>query len=97
MGDEGRRRRTILRATGAAARPHHDGEEERVERLTLEIDGMSCDHCVRAVTEALRRVNGVRVEHVDIGTATVHYDPAKVSVDQITDAVNDEGYSAARG
>jgi copper ion binding protein len=68
-----------------------------VERLTLEIDGMSCGHCVQAVTEALQRVDGVQVEHVAIGTATVRYDPAKASVDQITDAVNDEGYSAARG
>ncbi len=67
-----------------------------MERLNLTIDGMSCGHCVNAVSGALKQLPGVDVEQVAIGTATISYDPSKTSVDQIIDAVNDEGYTAYR-
>ena len=67
-----------------------------MERLTLAIDGMSCGHCVNAVSGALQQLPGVNVEQVAIGQATISFDPAKTSVDQIIDAVNDEGYTAHR-
>ena len=67
-----------------------------MERLRLSIDGMSCQHCVRAVTSALQRVPGVRVEHVEIGTAVVDYEPAQATEQAIVDAVSDEGYEAVR-
>ena len=65
-----------------------------MERLNLTIDGMSCGHCLNAVRGALDRVAGVKVERVTIGSAAVSYDPAKTSVEQIVDAVNEEGYTA---
>jgi copper chaperone len=68
-----------------------------MERLHLAIDGMSCGHCVKAVTGALQRLPGVAIEQVAIGSAVVTFDPARTSADQIVDAVNDEGYSAQRG
>ena len=67
-----------------------------MERLRLDIGGMSCDHCVRAVRGALQGVEGAEVEEVAIGHATVRYDPARTSPDAIVDAVSDEGYEAAR-
>lgn len=67
-----------------------------MERLRLDITGMSCDHCVRAAREALAGVDGAQVESVEIGSATVTYDPARTSPDAIADAVSDEGYAAVR-
>lgn len=67
-----------------------------MQRLRLEIDGMSCDHCVRAVTTALRALPGVLVEEVAIGRATVDYDPARTTPEQVVEAVADEGYEAFR-
>lgn len=67
-----------------------------MERVTLAIEGMSCGHCVKAVSGALQGVPGVRVESVQIGSATVAYDPDATTVDAIIDAVNDEGYAAHR-
>lgn len=64
-------------------------------RTTLRIDGMSCGHCVAAVKKALDGVDGVTVDSVAIGTATVEYDPSVASVEKITDAVNDAGYEAS--
>ena len=66
-----------------------------MDTLKLEIDGMSCGHCVRAVTEALQKVDGVSVKSVEIGSATVEFDPGATSPDAIADAMRDEGYDAA--
>ena len=65
-----------------------------MERTTLRIDGMSCEHCVRAVRSALEAVPGVTVRSVAVGTATVEYDARETPFDRILDAVNDEGYAA---
>ena len=68
---------------------------ESNRQLALTIDGMSCNHCVAAVTSALKSVDGVTVDDVRIGAATLRYDPARTSVGKIVDAVQDEGYSAS--
>jgi copper chaperone len=65
-----------------------------MERVRMNISGMSCGHCVHAVTNALKSLDGVTVEKVSVGAATVSYDPAATSVDQITRAVDEAGYEA---
>ncbi|SHK84375.1 cation transporter [Rhodothermus profundi] len=62
---------------------------------TLQIEGMSCQHCVHAVTNALKQLPGVEVQSVEIGRATVAYDPEQVSRDQIKAAIEAEGYTVA--
>ncbi len=66
-----------------------------MNRTTLKIDGMSCGHCVTAVRTALEGVEGVTVESVSLGAATVAYDPAVVTPEELAQAVNDTGYAAA--
>jgi copper chaperone len=63
-------------------------------RLKLTIEGMSCDHCLRAVRGRLERIAGVTLNAVAIGAATLDYDPATTSVDDIQEAIADEGYTA---
>jgi copper chaperone CopZ len=65
-----------------------------MERLTLTIEGMSCEHCVRAVRGRLERTPGVKVDDVQAGTATLEFDPAKTNLDDIEEAIADEGYTA---
>ena len=65
-----------------------------MNKLDLEIQGMSCGHCVAAVKEALGELPGVNVDRVDIGTAQVTYQPDQDSPEQIMLAVEDAGYSA---
>lgn len=62
--------------------------------LELEIEGMSCGHCVAAVKEALGDLPGVSVDDVRIGAAQLRYHPEKVSPEQIVLAVEDAGYAA---
>jgi copper chaperone len=65
-----------------------------MERLHLTIEGMTCEHCVRAVEGRLRRTEGVEVERVAVGSADVRYDPARLDVDAIAEVIADEGYTA---
>lgn len=65
-----------------------------MESLHLTIEGMTCEHCVRAVEGRLRRTDGVEVERVAVGSADVRYDPARLDVDAIAELIADEGYTA---
>lgn len=65
-----------------------------MKQLKLEVSGMSCGHCVSAVREALSALPGVKVEDVQIGSATVTFDDEKAKVGDLVDAVYDAGYEA---
>ena len=60
--------------------------------VALTIGGMSCAHCARAVRDTLTRMEGVAVQSVTIGAATVDYQPAVTSLERISDAIKDAGY-----
>ena len=65
------------------------------KHIRLTIDGMTCGHCVTAVSSALTGLPSVHVQDVTMGSADVAFDPDKVSVAQLLDVVNDEGYVAS--
>ena len=61
---------------------------------TFKVDGMSCRHCVMAVTKALESVPGVdEVVEVDLekGMAVVEGEPDDAAV---IEAIAEEGYEA---
>lgn len=62
--------------------------------IKLDIEGMSCNHCVSAVTSALRKLDGVEVRNVSIGEATVDIEPDKANPETVAAAVSDAGYQA---
>jgi len=63
-----------------------------MDKLTMQITGMTCGHCVAGVTRALKGVAGVTVDQVAIGTASVEYDPTATTPADIAKAVEEEGY-----
>ena len=65
-----------------------------MEHLNLKIEGMSCGHCVARVEKALKKLDGVNVNRVEIGSADLTYDPAKTPFAQIREAIDDAGYTA---
>lgn len=70
-----------------------------METKVLKIEGMSCAHCQKAVTEALQELEGVSSVSVDLdgGKATVSFDPAKVNEAAMTEAVEEAGYEVVAG
>lgn len=61
-------------------------------RMTVDISGMTCGHCIGGVTKALQGVTGVEIEQVKVGSAVVNYDASAVTPTQIAQAIKDEGY-----
>ncbi|MEO7456026.1 MAG: heavy-metal-associated domain-containing protein [Gemmatimonadaceae bacterium] len=68
-----------------------------MKSVHLTIEGMTCEHCVRAVDQRLRKTPGVVVNRVAIGSADVQLDPERTSVDDLAEAIADEGYTAFEG
>ena len=72
------------------------GGMNHMHTTTLNIKGMTCGHCVQAVTKALEGVDGVRAADVELqpGIARVQHDALRADVDALKAAVADEGYTA---
>ena len=67
-----------------------------MSRTVLKIEGMTCGHCVKSVTDALERVEGVSNAEVDLsaGRAVVEHDATQADSRALVAAVIDEGYTA---
>lgn len=59
------------------------------------VDGMSCQHCVKTVTNALRTIPGVKEAKVDLQqkTAQVEYDETLVDLDVMFEAVKQADFT----
>lgn len=63
---------------------------------TYTVTGMTCDHCKRAVTTELLRVDGVAKVDVDLATGAVTVESAEaLDSDQVAAAVDEAGYEMA--
>jgi copper chaperone len=65
-----------------------------MRELTLRVENMHCGACVRRVTQALERLNGVTVDEVRIGGARVHASD-DLSETSIVSAIESAGYPVA--
>jgi copper chaperone CopZ len=64
---------------------------------TLRVNGISCDHCVKAVTEALRTLPTVSDAAVDLeaGEAVVQ-SSEPLDLDAVSTAIDEAGYELVR-
>ena len=60
---------------------------------TYQVKGMTCDHCVQAVTNEISKLDGVTDVDIDLGSGqvTVASEQA-VSDDAVREAVDEAGY-----
>jgi copper chaperone len=59
---------------------------------TIQIEGMSCQHCVMRVKKAIEGLAGVSSLSVEIGEAKVSFDETKIQKKDIEAAVAKAGY-----
>ena len=57
------------------------------------VTGMTCAHCVHAVTEEVSKVDGVASVSVDLDTGHVTVTGGGYTDEQIRDAVDEAGYT----
>jgi copper chaperone CopZ len=62
--------------------------------MVLEVSGMSCGHCVAAITTAVSALPGVAGVDVDLGGGTVRVGGAPDAA-QVMAAIEDAGYDVA--
>jgi copper chaperone len=69
-----------------------------MQTVRLAISGMSCGGCARSVGNVLNALDGVTKAEVSLDQhcAVVDYDPGKVSVDQLRQAIEEAGYEITR-
>ncbi|AEI44754.1 copper ion binding protein [Paenibacillus mucilaginosus] len=63
-----------------------------MQNVQLKVEGMSCDHCVRAVEGALKEVGATGKVDLASGSVSVQYDEGKLKLEQIKEAIEDQGY-----
>lgn len=57
------------------------------------VQGMSCDHCVRAITGEVSKVDGVLSVDVDLDHKTVTVDGERFGDDDVRAAIDEAGYT----
>ncbi len=67
-------------------------ERNHYMKANIIIQGMSCGHCVQAVTKELQKIPSIIIEKVHIGEAKVSYDKTRVTHDDFIKAIDNAGY-----
>lgn len=68
---------------------------EKMKQEKINIEGMSCGHCVMAVKKELTKLS-IAVKDVKIGSAEVEYDESKVNKKDIEKAIEEAGYQIVK-
>lgn len=84
-------------AASAAASPARTVPTSDTQHVVLAVKGMYCASCERTVATMLRRTAGVVRADVSVerGEATVSYDSARTSPEQLAQVVKALGYDAS--
>ncbi|MFZ1290511.1 MAG: cation transporter [Melioribacteraceae bacterium] len=62
-----------------------------MEEIKLMVEGMNCQHCVKAVEVELEELD-LDSYTVEIGKVTAKFDSQKINVDLIKNAITEAGY-----
>ncbi|TKD40518.1 heavy-metal-associated domain-containing protein [Azotobacter chroococcum] len=60
----------------------------------FQVKGMSCGHCVRAVTQAVQALDAAAEVQVDLSTGEVQV-LSRLPAEQVMAAIREEGYEVA--
>jgi copper chaperone len=65
-----------------------------METTILNVEGMTCEHCVKAIKDSVGALDGVIHVSVDITamTVTVKYNTGTIPLGKIINEIEDQGY-----
>ncbi|MFC0270817.1 copper chaperone CopZ [Metabacillus herbersteinensis] len=68
-----------------------------MENVVLAVKGMSCGHCINSIEGNVGKLNGVYFVkvHLNEEKVDVSFDSKVVSLKEITDIIEDQGYDVA--
>ncbi len=65
-----------------------------MKEQTYKIEGMSCQHCVKAVEIELEEI-GVESFDVEVGSAKIKFEENKITDSDISKAIDEAGFKVA--
>ncbi|RCX18121.1 copper chaperone [Fontibacillus phaseoli] len=60
--------------------------------VTLQVEGMSCNHCVNSVEGAMKELGATAKVDLSAKSVAVTYDESKLTVKAIKEAIEEQGY-----
>jgi len=65
-----------------------------MKNITLNVQGMSCGHCVNSIEGSVGQLEGVSQVNVklDVAQVEVTFNESQVSLDKIKETIVDQGY-----
>jgi copper chaperone len=65
-----------------------------METKTIQVEGMSCQHCVNGIQKAVGELKGISKVEVDLPgkKVTVELDPQMITLDTVKETIADQGY-----
>jgi len=65
-----------------------------METVTLDVKGMSCQHCVKAIEDNVGEQEGVEAVNVQLeqGKVDVRFNPERISRAKIVEIIEEQGY-----
>ncbi|MEI0604120.1 heavy-metal-associated domain-containing protein [Brachyspira alvinipulli] len=68
-----------------------------MKNVTIKINGMGCQNCVKAVTEELTSLDGINKVNVSLenACAEIEYDESKINTDKMISAIKELEYEAS--
>ena len=76
---------------------HHKNQTTKSEKAHIPITGMTCTTCAATIRKGLTKIPGVKRAEVNFAAekASIEYDPTKVALSKIKDAISRLGYGTA--
>ncbi|MDQ0111116.1 copper ion binding protein [Paenibacillus harenae] len=60
--------------------------------MTLQVEGMSCGHCVNSIEGALKAIGVVGKVDLTKNTVDVSFDENQVNLEAVKEAIEEQGY-----
>ena len=67
-----------------------------MREITINIEGMSCQHCVMRVKKAIEGLAGISGLSVEVGSAKVTFDETKIQQADIENTIVKAGYKISK-
>lgn len=66
--------------------------------IVFEVEGMSCNHCVSSIKNAVSELDGIERVDVDLNSkrVTVEYSVELIDIQTIRETIEDQGYEVVK-
>jgi copper chaperone len=66
-----------------------------MQQATLQVSGMSCQHCDNSVEKALKQIGASGQVDLKANSVAVEFDESKLSLEKVKEAIEEQGYDVA--